>query len=124
MNEVVEGLLAEAQGLANQDREGEARVLLDQLLEIEPENGVALMMLAGSYFCEKLFADAEEVFQRLILLAPGVGQVSIGLFNCLWQLDRHEEALEEIKRFSSVADKKAEKATLDQYMTIVEKFAQ
>lgn len=62
------------------------------------------------------------VFERLILMEPGKGQFSIALFNTLWHQGRHEEALEEIKRFMEHADKGAEKETIEQYITIIKEF--
>ena len=58
------------------------------------------------------------IFEQLILLSPGKGQFSIALFNTLWKLDRHEEALEEIKRFMAIADQVDEAETIKQYADI------
>ena len=59
------------------------------------------------------------IFEKLILLEPTIGRFSIGLFNKLWKMNRHEEALEEIKRFLSHADQEVEQETIGQYITII-----
>ena len=97
----------------------EARMCLLEILKEEPTNKAALIMLGGSYYSMEKYAEAEMVFERLILLEPGVGQFSIGLFNALWRMNRQEEALEEIKRFLSNADHDAEKETITQYIAII-----
>jgi tetratricopeptide (TPR) repeat protein len=119
VNVNIDQLLGEARSLSKQGRELEARELLKELLLVDRENAAALMMMGGSFFCEELYPDAEEYFQRLVLLAPGSGKVSVALFNSIWKQGRHEEALEEIKRFTKVADKSKEQATLNEYMKIV-----
>ncbi len=51
---------------------------------------------------------------------PGKGQFSIALFNTLWKADRKEEALEEIKRFMSIANQDEEAETIKQYSAITQ----
>jgi len=119
----VEQILAEARGLSEAGRNDDARMLLLELLKEEPNNQTALLMLGGAYFCSDKFKEAEMIFERLVLLAPGVGQFSIALFNTLWKLDRHEEGLEEIRRFLAAADKDKERETIDQYIAITKRFA-
>ncbi len=98
-------------------------MLLLALLKSDANNQAALLMLGGSYFTSEKFQEAEMVFERLVLMAPGRGEFSIALFNTLWKQGRTEEALEEIKRFMAAADKQAEKATIDQYTSIIKEFA-
>lgn len=97
----------------------EARMCLLEVLKEEATNKVALIMLGGSYFSMEKYAEAEMVFERLILIEPGIGQFSIGLFNVLWRMNRQEEALEEIKRFMLHADQDFENETIGQYMAII-----
>jgi tetratricopeptide (TPR) repeat protein len=75
-------------------------------------------MLGGAYFYEKKYAEAEMVYERLIISEPGSGMLSIALFNSLWKQGRHEEAADEIRRFISVADKVQERDTLEKYAEI------
>lgn len=115
----LESQLAQAQTLSQQGKEDEARMLLLELLQKEPNHETALLMLGGSYFCSNKLSEAEMAFERLVLLAPGCGKYSIALFNTLWKLERQEEALEEIKRFMGNADKQAENETIQQYLEII-----
>ncbi|MDT8452214.1 MAG: hypothetical protein RQ936_05655 [Gammaproteobacteria bacterium] len=111
--------LQQAQEFIAANQHDEARMCLLEVLKEDATNKPALIMLGGSYFSMEKYAEAEMVFERLILLEPGVGQFSIGLFNTLWRMDRQEEALEEIKRFLSHADPDLENETIGQYIAII-----
>ena len=113
-----EQILNQARELTEAGKHDEARLCLLKLLQEEPDNQVALIMLGGAYFDMQKYSEAEMVFERLILMAPGKGQYSIALFNTLRKLNRYEEALEEIKRFLQHADKVAEKDTIAHYIAI------
>jgi predicted Zn-dependent protease len=115
--------LEHARSLVEAGKNDEARMCLLELLKADPHNHAALLMLGGSYFIDEKYSEAEMVFERLILMQPGEGQFSIALFNTLWKSDRTEEALEEIKRFMSIADAVKEKETFDQYMEITDSIA-
>lgn len=115
----IEENLQKAKQFIDAEQLDEARMCLLEILKEEPTNKTALIMLGGSYYNMEKYAEAEMVFERLILLEPGVGQFSIGLFNALWRMNRQEEALEEIKRFLSHADHEAEKETIAQYIAII-----
>lgn len=115
----VENILNNARSLAEAGKKEEAQMCLLAVLKEEPDNIAALLMLGGAYFVENNFKEASIVFERLISIEPGVGQYSIALFNALWQQQKTDEALEEIRRFISVADKVTEKETLEQYMAIL-----
>ncbi|MCW8923431.1 MAG: hypothetical protein OQK69_07350 [Gammaproteobacteria bacterium] len=117
----IEESLTKARQFIEAQQHDEARMCLLEVLKEEPTNKVALIMLGGSYYNMEKYAEAEMVFERLILLEPGVGQFSIGLFNTLWKMNRQEEALEEIKRFLSHADQEVEKETIAQYIAIINK---
>ena len=119
----IEETLEQARIQLQSGKSDKARMLLLELLKTDPNNQAALLMLGGSYFASEKFQEAEMVFERLVLMAPGRGEFSIALFNTLWKQGRTEEALEEIKRFMGAADKQAEKATVDQYTTIIREFA-
>jgi len=115
--------LKKARQLTETGNHEEARICLLELLKEEPDNQTALLMLGGAYFSINQLAEAEMVFERLILQSPGVGEFSIALFNTLWKLDRHEEAFEEIKRFMSHADQVEERDTIEQYIEITKKIS-
>ena len=115
----IEDSLQKAKQFVDAEQHDEARMCLLEVLKEEPTNKAALIILGGSYFSLAKYAESEMVFERLILLEPGIGQFSIGLFNTLWKMDRHEEALEEIKRFLSNADQEVENETIGQYIAII-----
>jgi predicted Zn-dependent protease len=114
----VEKILGNARALAEAGKKEEAQMCLLAVLKEEPDNIAALLMLGGAYFVENNLKEASIVFERLVSIEPGSGQFSIALFNALWQQNT-EESLEEIRRFIAVADKEAEKNTIEQYMSIL-----
>ena len=118
MSENIEQKLHNARSLSEAGQHQDARLCLLDVLKEEPDNQTALIMLGGAYFAMKKYPEAEMVFERLVLMGPGVGKFSIALFNTLWKMDRHEEALEEIKRFMLHADKVKEAETIAQYLHI------
>jgi len=114
-----EEAIQKAKDFIGQNQHDEARMCLLEVLRDDPTNKAALIILGGSYFNMEKYAEAEMVFERLILLEPGVGKFSIGLFNTLWRMNRQEEALEEIKRFLSHADQDVENETIAQYIAVI-----
>ncbi len=114
----IEETLKNAKAFLEAGKSEAARILLLELLKDDADNTTALLMLGGAYFYEKKFAEAEMVYQRLVLAEPGSGMLSIALFNSLWNQGRHEEATEEIRRFILVADKVQERETLERYVEI------
>ncbi len=117
--EEVENILAQVQRLNQEGNDEQARVLLLDVLKQDPNNPTVLSLLGGAYFCAEMYQEAEIIFERLVLSDNGKGQYSIALFNTLWKLNRQQEALEEIKRFLSVANHQREAETVAQYMKIV-----
>jgi predicted Zn-dependent protease len=115
--------LEHARSLIKAGRNEDARMCLLELLIQDANNHVALLMLGGSYFIDEKYSEAEMVFERLILMAPGEGKFSVALFNTLCKSDRTEEALEEIKRFISTADAVKEKETYDENVKITDSIA-
>jgi len=111
--------LQKAREFIDKQQHDEARMCLLEILKEDATNKAALIMIGGSYYSMEKYAEAEMVFERLILLEPGIGQFSIGLFNTLWRMNRQEEALEEVKRFLSNADQELENETIAQYIAII-----
>ncbi len=115
----IEDNIQKAKEFIEAQQHDEARMCLLEVLKEEPTNKPALIILGGSYYSMEKYSEAEMIFERLILLEPGIGQFSIGLFNTLWRMNRQEEALEEIKRFLSNADQEIENETIAQYIAII-----
>ena len=115
----IEEKLKQAKILLETGNTVEGRMTLLELLKDEPDNATALLMLGGVYFYEKMYAEAEMVYEKLILAEPGSGMLSIALFNALWKQGRHTEAAEEIRRFMSVADKVTERETFEKYAEVI-----
>jgi len=111
----IEDKLKQAKTMLEVGNSVEGRILLLEVLKSDANNAAALLMLGGAYFYEKKFAEAEMVYEKLILAEPGSGMLSIALFNSLWQQGRQSEAAEEIRRFISVADKVQERETIEKY---------
>ena len=122
MTDIEEKLKQAQQHLAQQEG-AQAHDLLISIIQAQPENKAALLMLGGYYFDVGKLAEAEMIFEQLVLLEPGTGQFSIALFNTLWKQQRLDEAFEEIRRFLSVADKTEEQETIKQYVEITRKLA-
>jgi tetratricopeptide (TPR) repeat protein len=114
----IEQSLKKARQLIESGNHEESRLCLLELLKEEPDNQTGLLMLGGAYFSTGKLAEAEMVFERLILQSPSTGEYSIALFNTLWKLERNEEAFEEIRRFMAHADQVEERETIEQYIEI------
>ena len=114
----IEQALRQARAFADTGNQDDARGLLLEVLTEDSNNQAALLMLGGEYFSSAKYSEAEMIFERLVLQMPGKGQFSIALFNTLWKMNRHEEALEEIRRFLAVADQDEEADIVRQYSEI------
>lgn len=79
------------------------KILLD-LQEKDPKSTAILAILGDVYRDMRLLEEAVSAFKRATQLSPTLEAVSLGLFFCLWQLGKREEALEEVKRFQSLSD--------------------
>lgn len=119
----IEERLALAKRFSSEGSEAKAQDVLLELLSNEPHNSAGLFMLGGSYFCDEKYAESVVIFEQLVLMFPGDGKASTGLYNALWSLGRVTESLEEIKRFIQNADKVAERNTIETYLRIVETFS-
>ena len=65
-----------------------------------PRCSVAYWLLGGVYysFLHDAFASL-PYFKRAVKLSPKTEMASLGLFHALWDIDRIDDALEELKRF-------------------------
>ena len=77
------------------------------LLELSKQDATspAIFSVLGDVCWEmELREEAANAFRQATRLSPKLEAASLGLFHCLWELGRREEALEEAKRFQSVSD--------------------
>ncbi len=77
--------------------------VLQELVIMQPTSAVLCATLAGIYWELDDLKEAENNFRNAVELAPGSETSSLGLFHCLWEQDRKDEAFEEMKRFQSVS---------------------
>ena len=112
----IEKQLELAKALSAKGDESQAQDMLVQLLKQEPHCAPALFMLGGSYFCTQSFNEAAVIFEQLVLMFPGDGKASTGLYNARWKAGKVTEAVEEIKRFIQSADRQAERETIEAYL--------
>lgn len=124
MTSPIENQLDQARKFLEQGQSDQAHEILINILQSDPDNKSALLMIGGYYFSANQLPEAEMIFEQLILQEPGTGQYSIALFNTLWKQNRMDEAFEEIRRFMATADKTTEKTTIEQYVEITRQFAQ
>lgn len=115
-----DAMLLEAKAASDEKNEPRAQGILLKLLRAEPHNSAALYMLGGSYFCEAKYPEAAVVFEQLVLMFPGDGKASTGLYNALWNQGNFMEAVAEIKRFFENADPTLEQDAIRNYKRIIE----
>lgn len=72
----------------------EARDILDDLLEDDPDNSIVLSTLGWAYYLEGELERALEVYRRVHERLPGDVDALYNKAALLRRLDRHEEALE------------------------------
>lgn len=91
--------LAEAVALANADRFDEAIRLLDRLRDAHPTVVHLTGFLGGTLYRAGRLDEAVGLLRQAAAAAPNKDLPSIALFHCLWGLDRHSEACDELVRF-------------------------
>jgi tetratricopeptide (TPR) repeat protein len=100
---------------------GQDEKALEILLSVENDNdhyrdeALVLCLIAGTYQLMIEYALALPYFDKCLAAKPKSVVASTGKFHCLTGLDRHEEALEEMKQFLSTHTPKK-----DNYKWIIE----
>jgi tetratricopeptide (TPR) repeat protein len=83
-----------------------AREILS-LVTFEDSNSSAILaVLADTHWELGDLEAAVDCFRKACKITPTLEAVSLGLFHCLWKLQRFDEAFEEVKRFQSISDSK------------------
>ena len=94
------------------DTDGVVRTMRE-LVKRRPKSGVFAAILANALKSLGETAEAEHYFKSAIALSPKGEKISLGLFHCLWSQGKREEALEEIGRFTALAESNEYRAILD-----------
>ena len=97
---------SKAADLYKQGNLNEALKLLEELAVSNPSSAKIIATLANTYWDLEMADEAFENFQKAVELAPEWEDASLGLFHCLWEHDKKDEALREAKRYMSVSNSK------------------
>src|SRR5437667_11989925 len=104
MREQVKQAFSEAVKLKEKGDLNSAKQSLMELAKEEPESTAIWAVLGDVCWDMRLLDEAATIFKRAIALSPKLEAVSLGLFHCLWESGKREEALDEANRFMSIAD--------------------
>ena len=88
--------------------------VMEELSVSYPDNAKIRAILANAYWDSADVSSSEREFRKAVELAPTLQIASLGLFHCLWDLNRRDEALAEMKRFMALADSEDYKAILEE----------
>ena len=106
-------LFAQAQ---EQSRNGDTQGVVDTMRELvrrQPKSGLFTAVLANALGSLGKTEEAERYFKNAVVLSPEDEKVSLGLFHCLWGQGKREQALEEVRRFISLAESEEYRTILD-----------
>jgi tetratricopeptide (TPR) repeat protein len=81
-----------------------AKTLLLNLVSKHHEEGWLYWYLGHIYWRLGDLELAVNTFKRATAMAPQSERASLGLFHCLWQQGKTEEAMDEVARFMAIAD--------------------
>lgn len=106
-------LFARAQ---EQSRRGDTQGVSNTMRELvrrQPESGLFAAVLANALKSLGKVDEAECYFKSAVTLSPKDEKISLGLFHCLWGQGKREEALDEMRRFTCLAESKEYRTILD-----------
>jgi predicted Zn-dependent protease len=89
----------------------------EELLRLSGEDsGSAAIYATLGHVCWDMrrFGEAVTVFKHAVRLSPKFEGASLGLFHCLWEIGKHDEAMDELKRFQLVSDSKEYRQIVEQ----------
>ncbi len=90
----------------------EALNILEKLLPKHPKRPALLVLLADTHWEIGNFESAVDFFRSATAIRPRTEFVSLGLFHCLRDMGKQEEALDEAKRFMAIKDSKEYKGII------------
>lgn len=94
-------MFTKAVGLREKGQFRSAIALLEDLSKLEPDNAAVFGTLGHAYWNVCDYDKACAAFRSAIEEEPLSEAYSLGLFHCLWALEKHDDAFEEIKRFTN-----------------------
>jgi tetratricopeptide (TPR) repeat protein len=86
-------------------KEGEFSAALEGLRSLaqdRPDLGMLAAVYANALKASGNLAEAEIYFRRGVDVCPRTELASLGLFHCLWELNKRTEAVVEMQRFMSI----------------------
>jgi predicted Zn-dependent protease len=104
MKQELKDSFSEARNLRDSGNLPGARNVLLDLSKRDPTSPAIFSVLGDVCWEMELREEAANAFRQATRLSPKLEAASLGLFHCLRELGRQEEALEEVKRFQSVSD--------------------
>ena len=87
----------------NNDLTGAVEVL-EMLVDGNPASAIFNATLANTYKQLAVFDKAEKHFKKAVQVSPESEIISLGLFHCLWDQGKSDEAVNELNRYMSLAD--------------------
>jgi len=86
-----------------------AEQILQNIASKYPDYWLPYLFLGDIYDDLERYQEAADMFQKAVTIKPNYAIASRTLFHAQWDLGKEKEALEEIRRFLSVADWNDEK---------------
>lgn len=90
------GSLVQRQGVLGHGEATSASMFFQQAVELRPDNEKALAGLARARFNEQDYQQAQDAYDRLLLLRPGHVSYELGRAVCLLSLKQYGEALQKL----------------------------
>lgn len=88
------------------DTEGVVRTMRE-LVKRRPKSGILAGVLANALKSLGQMDEAERYFKSAVVLSPKSEKISLGLFHCLWEQGKEDDAFEEMKRLVRTTKKKS-----------------
>lgn len=108
---------ARAKVLSRRGETEETREIMRELAANNTRHAVIRAVFANTLVDCGDYAEAESEFYAAVQLRPTSELISLGLFHCLWDQGKTDQALKEIKRFLEISDS-------EDYRKIVEEIYQ
>lgn len=101
-----------------QSRQGDTEAVVGTMRDLvkrRPKSGLFAAILANALRSLGQVDEAESYFKHAVEFSAKSEKISLGLFHCLWQQGKEDEAFEEMRRFV-----RATKRMSDEYQIILD----